>query len=192
VAPAGLLPQRYDAEGAFDLAVELAALTHGHPSGYLSAGALAALLRVTLDGVSIGGAAARALPLLEPHPGHDETSAKIKQATELALNPGGAARDVAALGEGWVGEEALAIGLYAAIAGQDFEDTVAIAANHDGDSDSTASIAAQIRGAAEGVAVIPHAWIRRLDVFDPLVTLSHDLAALAKDGVSPLRRYPAN
>jgi ADP-ribosylglycohydrolase len=192
VAPAGLLPQRYDAERAFDLAAELAAVTHGHPSGYLSAGALAALVRITLDGVSIRTAAAHTLPLLEAVPGHEETSAKIEQALALASNPGDAARDVATLGQGWVGEEALAIGLYAAIVGRDFEDTVAIAANHDGDSDSTASIAGQIRGAAEGVSVIPHAWIRRLDVFDPLVTLAHDLAVLSKDGLPPLRRYPPN
>jgi ADP-ribosylglycohydrolase/protein-tyrosine phosphatase len=192
VAPVGLLPEHFDAERAFDLAADVAALTHGHPSGYLSAGTLATLVRLTVDGVPLKDAGARALQPLEARAGHEETSAMMKQALELASKAGDPARDVATLGLGWVGEEALGIGVYAAIVGQDFEDTVAIAANHDGDSDSTASIAGQIRGAAEGVFVIPHAWIRRLDVFDPLVTLAHDLAALSKDGVPLLRRYPAN
>jgi ADP-ribosylglycohydrolase len=65
---------------------------------------------------------------------------------------------IRALGEGWVGEEALAIGLYAALVGGSFTETLAIAANHDGDSDSTASIAGQLFGAWKGAAEIPHAW----------------------------------
>jgi ADP-ribosyl-[dinitrogen reductase] hydrolase len=54
------------------------------------------------------------------------------------------------LGQGSVGEEALAIGLYRALAGGSFAETLAIAANHDGDSDSTASIAGQLCGAWHG------------------------------------------
>jgi ADP-ribosylglycohydrolase len=72
------------------------------------------------------------------------------------------------LGAGWVGEEALAIGLYAALVGGSFPETLAIAANHDGDSDSTASIAGQLFGASKGVAEIPHRWVRRLDVIEPV------------------------
>ena len=45
---------------------------------------------------------------------------------------------IGALGEGWVGEEALAIGLYAALAAPSFENAIRIAANDGGDSDSTA------------------------------------------------------
>jgi ADP-ribosylglycohydrolase len=39
------------------------------------------------------------------------------------------------------------IGPYAALAGDSFAETLAIAANHDGDSDSTASIAGHLYGA---------------------------------------------
>jgi len=48
--------------------------------------------------------------------------------------------NVKRLGEGWVGEEALAIGIYAALAGGTFPEVFAIGANHEGDSDSTASM----------------------------------------------------
>jgi ADP-ribosylglycohydrolase len=54
-APAGLVGERAD---AFDLGCETAALTHGHPSGYLAAGALAALVASQLDGGYLGGALA--------------------------------------------------------------------------------------------------------------------------------------
>ena len=45
-----------------------------------------------------------------------------------------------------------------------FEDAIRLAANHDGDSDSTASIAGQLYGTRHGIMAVPHAWVRRLDV----------------------------
>ena len=63
------------------------------------------------------------------------------------------------LGEGWNGEEALAIAVYAVLSASSFEEAITIAANHDGDSDSTASIAGQIYGAwhplvRQGVSIL--------------------------------------
>jgi ADP-ribosylglycohydrolase len=52
---------------------------------------------------------------------------------------------------------------------------VQIAANHDGDGDSTASIAGQIYGAWRGLADLPNRWIRRIDVLVPLLTLAGEL-----------------
>jgi ADP-ribosylglycohydrolase len=43
---------------------------------------------------------------------------------------------------------------------------LAIAANHSGDSDSTASLTGQLFGAQHGLEALPHAWVRRLDVLD--------------------------
>ena len=77
--------------------------------------------------------------------------------------------NVAALGEGWVGEEALAVGLYCAMSAQSFEECIELAANHDGDSDSTASIAGQLYGARYGLAALPLEAAKRIDVIDALV-----------------------
>ena len=71
----------------------------------------------------------------------------------------------------------MAIALYAVLTAKSFTDAVQIAANHDGDSDSTASIAGQIWGAWRGLAGIPNAWIRRLDVFEPLCEVAMGLLA---------------
>jgi ADP-ribosylglycohydrolase len=72
----------------------------------------------------------------------------------------------AALGEGWVAEEALAVALYAALvtAGsatpeEHFRSALAIAINHDGDSDSTGSITGNILGAFYGEAALPPSWL---------------------------------
>ena len=48
-------------------------------------------------------------------------------------------------------------------------EAVRIAANHGGESDSTASIAGQIHGAWKGLEGMSNAWIRRLDAFDLLL-----------------------
>jgi ADP-ribosylglycohydrolase len=168
VAPIGLFPARISTPEAFRLGVEAAALTHGHPSGYLSAGALCALVRELVGGAGLAQAAARAITELSGWSGREETVSRMEGALDLAAKAGG---DIATLGLGWTGEEALAIGLYAVLAGAGFADTLAIAANHDGDSDSTASIAGQIYGAWKGVGEIPPEWIHALDVAEPMLGL---------------------
>lgn len=171
VAPVGLMADITPGT-ALDMGARSAAVTHGHPTGFWSAGAMAAMVALLRQGSGPRDAAEEVLGLLEPETEGRETGRAIKQALELAQDrPDGRPEDVRLLGEGWVGEEALAIGLYSALCGKSFPEVHAIAANHDGDSDSTASIAGQLYGAWQGVDALPHAWVRRLDVFDPLVDL---------------------
>ena len=172
VAPVGLCLE-LDANGAFELAARCAAQTHGHPSGYLTAGVLAAIVRRVVDGSTLREATESALDVARRWDAAGETVDAVEQALELAqddaLVP---ARAISQLGQGWVGDEALAIGLYSALVAPDFVTAVRMASNHDGDSDSTASIAGQIHGAWKGLAGVPHDWIRRLDVLDPLLDVA--------------------
>lgn len=59
--------------------------------------------------------------------------------------------------------------LHAALTGRDFADTLELAANHDGDSDSTASLAGQLWAAQHGLSVLPADAVYRLDVLEPLL-----------------------
>jgi ADP-ribosylglycohydrolase len=173
VAPLAFLPD-LDLAQAFDRGARAAAITHGHPTGYLASGALVALLGLIRGGMSIERAAQEAATCLRGMPDGDETAAALDHALTLAAaspTPDHASA-IRALGEGWVAEEALAIGLYAALAGKDFVDAVAIAANHSEDSDSTASIAGQIVGTSLGCAALPLAWIEALDVLEPLLRVA--------------------
>lgn len=164
VAPIGLFPDRLSISQAFEMGMKAAALTHGHPTGYLSAGVMAATVRGLMEGMALRDAVVRSLAELAAFPGQEET----RDAVERALGPVARVQD---LGEGWVGEEALAIGLHAALQAETFPAALALAANHDGDSDSTAGIAGQLWGAWKGVADIPHPWITALDVFGPMMGL---------------------
>ena len=177
-APVGLWLGLSDDE-AFELAARCAAQTHGHPSGYLSAGALASMVRNLAGGLEPARCAARAIEIARNWPGANETIGAMENACALAgQRTADNARAVAQLGKGWVGEEALAIGLYSVLVASDFADAVRIASNHGGDSDSTASIAGQIHGAWKGLEGIPHTWIRRLDALEPLLDVAgHTLDA---------------
>jgi ADP-ribosylglycohydrolase len=66
-----------------------------------------------------------------------------------------------------VGQEAVAIALYAVLTAGSYVEAIRIASNHDGDSDSTASIAGQMWGAWKGVEGSPCEWITNLDVLVP-------------------------
>ena len=186
VAPVGLCSGLSDEE-TFELAARCAAQTHGHPSGYLSAGAIASIIRNLLGGLGPDRCVERSIEIARNWPGADETVAAMDHARELARQPTvDHASAVAQLGEGWVGEEALAIGLYSALVASDFADAVRIASNHGGDSDSTASIAGQIYGAWKGLAGIPHTWIRRLDALDPLLDVAGRIIAAHSPDTSSL------
>lgn len=176
VAPIGLLSKGLKPEQTFQLAAEAAACTHGHPSGYLSAGAMAAMVRFLVEGASLRSASDQSLAMLRSYDRHEETENSVKKALALAGQPcGDQAAAVETLGGGWVGEEALAIGLYAALSAGSFVEAIRIATNHSGDSDSTASIAGQLWGAMNGLDDIPHVWVSALDVLLPLLHLTRQL-----------------
>lgn len=168
VAPIGLV-RGYTVVQAFELGVRAAEQTHGHPEGWLPAGCMAAIVRGLVEGESLTEATAGAVRVLAGWPKSGRTLAAVA----AAQDPGAC---VASLGEGWVGEEALAIGLHAALFAHGYEDAVRLASNHDGDSDSTASIAGQLVGAWRGAGVVPEAWAEGLDCGVVLTKLARELA----------------
>ncbi len=182
VAPVGLCLE-LDDKSAFELAARCAAQTHGHPSGYLTAGVLAAVVRRVVDGSALREAIESALDVARRWDAAGETVDAVEHALELAEDEGLVpARAISQLGEGWVGDEALAIGLYSALVAPDFVTAVRMASNHDGDSDSTASIAGQIHGAWKGLAGVPHDWLSRLDVLEALLDVAERMIAVHTGG----------
>jgi ADP-ribosylglycohydrolase len=183
VAPVGLWCARLHegmsidriAKHALDLGADLAALTHGHPTGQLAAGYVAALVALLALDVPLFQALDRAAALLVKRPGHAETMAALEHARKLAAT-GPRAEYVARLGEGWTAEEAVAIAVYCTIAAPDFDTGVRLAVNHDGDSDSTGAIAGNLLGALHGIESIPTRFTNALEMVDTLAVLADDLA----------------
>ncbi|RAS68331.1 ADP-ribosylglycohydrolase [Lentzea atacamensis] len=153
-----------DVREVFTLAAETARLTHHHPSGYLSAGVLAVMVQALLGGTDLPSAVAVARAELVRWDGHEEQTSLLDKV--MGLGPLTPEQIESELGGGWVGEEALAIGLHAALVAPDFPTAVRVAVNHSGDSDSTGSICGNILGARDGVAVIPESWLAVLELRD--------------------------
>ena len=81
------------------------------------------------------------------------------------------------LGEGWVGEEAVALALYCFLKYPNgYENAVIRGANTNGDSDSVACIGGSISGAYLGIDAIPEKWIQRIEKTDYLDALAGRLA----------------
>jgi len=170
IAPAGFAPGQ-----PFRLGCELAALTHGHPTGWLAAGYLAQLVHEVAEGSGIEEGALRALDVLARQPCHEETSLAVERALALSRESRGTAEDLEGLGQGWVAEEALAIGLYSALMAEGFEHGVLLAVNHSGDSDTTGAIAGNLLGLALGEHAIPPRWLERLELRDVIEQVADDL-----------------
>jgi len=179
VAPVGLYFWQ-DPEKAFRLGADSAAITHGHVSGYLSAGYFAALMALLVDGEPLEPAAIKILDILKTYPGHDETLFHVDRALEMqaaGLEP--TPERLEKMGVGWpgaVGEEALAMSLFCALSyPDDFRRAVRVAVNHSGDSDSTGTITGQIVGLINGLQALPEDWRKRLKMAEVVNTLAEDL-----------------
>jgi len=180
VAPVGLLYStmpNVDAVRVFDAGCDVAAVTHGHPTGYLAAGVFSVLVYRIMRGDDLLQAIDDALALLRNRSGHEETSNAVRNALALAeAYPETSSEVVEQLGRGWVAEEALAIAIYCSLTAQnDFKCGVLAAVNHSGDSDSTGAITGNILGALLGVAAIPQIWLDQLELRAPLEILASDL-----------------
>ncbi|WP_084464867.1 ADP-ribosylglycohydrolase family protein [Microtetraspora fusca] len=188
-APFGLAAA--DARRAFRLAAECAQITHGHPTGYLAAGACAALVFFLVRDTPLERAVDSTLDLLGTHPGHGETTAALRAAVALAAKGDPSPEAVESLGGAWIAEEALAIAVYCAlVGGEDVERALLLAVNHSGDSDSTGAICGNLLGARYGEAALPGRWLSRLEGRDSIARLADDFVTAFTGGDLPADAYP--
>jgi len=175
VAPVGLAAATLDE--AFDLGCDLAAITHGHPTGWIAAGVLSAIVWGVVQGDTLEAAARRTRVRLVREPDHAETLASLDAALGRAAAAGHdpTPRDVEALGGGWVAEEALGIGLFCALVARDLPHGLLLAVNHGGDSDSTGAIAGNLLGLVHGEAALPAAWLEALELREVIAGAADEL-----------------
>jgi ADP-ribosylglycohydrolase len=179
VAPVGLfgwsMRWRDNPQRTFKLAAELAALTHAHPTGYLTAGVLAVIIQALIDGLSMTEGLGAAKALLKSEPDHHETLQALELAEELAATSLPNHEAIKRLGQGWIAEEALAISVYCSLVAKSFKHGVLMSVNHDGDSDSTGAITGNLLGAMLGMKAIPKTWLEPLELGDTITEIAEDL-----------------
>jgi ADP-ribosylglycohydrolase len=177
IAPVGLFAARsaMSPSDTFDLGDQIARLTHGHPTGTLSAGVFAVLILRLVQGATLAEALADAKPILKRQRRHSETLRALEHAENLAIAMGSRQAAIAALGQGWIAEEALAIAVYCALATSNFEECIVLAVNHDGDSDSTGSLAGNLCGATHGIQALADKWLKPLELREVITEMAEDL-----------------
>lgn len=175
------------------LAAEAAALTHGHPLGWMSAAALADIVARAAFGegdrdlYAITEACKSAMS--EIYRGNaflDKLIRIIDQAVEMSRNDAADVDNIHRIGGGWTGDDALGISLYCALKYQDdFSKAVIASVNHSGDSDSTGAITGNIVGARLGEAGIEEKWLDGLELKSEILELAEALS----NGPADARKY---
>ncbi len=164
------------------LGAQLAELTHCHELGWMPAGVFAHIVSLLSrdEASSVREAATQALNTLpEAFPNAHylgQLQELLRYTLRLADSDMPDLEAIHALGEGWVAEEALAIGLLCSLRHEDdFAGAITSAVNHGGDSDSTGAIAGNIVGAHLGLAGIPQRYLKHLELRDTISKIADDL-----------------
>ncbi len=182
VAPVCLINGGKSIEDTIDLAARTAALTHGHPLGYIPAGMLCAMLFLILfSDKSVKEASMEALKQTEKQFGKKREWAYfedlINKAIKLAESDISDYKAIHMLGEGWVAEETLAIAVYSSVKYQsEFKKAIICSTNHDGDSDSTGAVTGNILGAYLGLEAISKDFCpEQIEAEDIIMEIAKDL-----------------
>ena len=186
VAPIGLF---YDSDqlplSEIDLrGAQAAAITHGHPLGYISAAGLVHIVQLLShhEGITVLQAAEdmiETIPKLFPN--QEAMCMKfcdlMRKAVQYAQGDLPDLPVIHILGKGAVGEEALAISIFCALRHEnDFDAAMIASVNHGGDSDSTGAITGNILGAKLGIEAIPSKYTENLELMDAMKKMAKELA----------------
>ena len=181
VAPLALYKFRKSLEKLTEEGALCAAITHGHPLGYMPAGVLVDIVhQLVYNGTQLRRAISNALEVAKRvFRGEKELpvmAALVRRAMELAENRESDIDNIRALGEGWVAEETLAIAVYCALRHEDdFSAALVAAVTHDGDSDSTGAVTGNILGALHGYGALDEKWKEHLELREVIEEMGRDL-----------------
>ncbi|GAA2247198.1 MULTISPECIES: ADP-ribosylglycohydrolase family protein [Kitasatospora] len=192
-APFGLA--RLGPELSFELAATCAQLTHGHPTGYLAAGAFAALVDRVANGTELRQAVNETIAQVAAKPHGTETVEALRRAVTVADTAPPSAEGVEQVGLGWIAEECLAVAVHCALHAArtgDVRQALLLSVNHSGDSDSTGSVCGNLLGAVHGLAGLPPEWTGTVEGRDTIVQVADDLVAhfVYNDRSRLADRYP--
>ncbi len=173
VAPIGYLYQ-HDPEKLKDVARASGICTHGHRTAVAASIGAAYLVKLALDGIPPENMISELLAFTTGI--SNEFNQAISKVDEC-LEYDDEEKALKALGEGWIGEEAVALALYCFLKYPgDYVQAVLRGANTIGDSDSIACIAGGISGARLEFDAIPRDWCARIEKVDYLDDLAARLA----------------
>jgi len=171
-APIGYVYQN-DPKKLREVAHATGICTHGHPTADAACIGAAYLVKLALDQTPPQDMIPQLLAFTQGiSQEFDEAILKVPQCLEWEDEE----KALDSLGQGWIGEEAVALALYCFLRyPDDYKKTVLRGANTNGDSDSIACIAGAISGAWLGVDAIPKEWVGSIEKAEQLALLAERL-----------------
>ncbi len=176
VAPIGLM---YNKKEAFRLGCDCAALTHGHPSGYISGGMLSCIISCIIEGMEIDESINCAISFAKDMDGYCECVETVEKAVKLSKDDLVDTDAIRMIGEGWTSDEALAIAIYSSLKYKDdFKKALICSVNHDGDLVDTDAIRMIGEGwtSDEALAIAIYSSLKYKDDFKKalICSVNHD------------------
>ncbi|MEH0419458.1 ADP-ribosylglycohydrolase family protein [Streptomyces sp. B21-083] len=173
--PFGLLVG-WEPQLVMQLAVECAAQTHGHPTGYLAAGAYAVIVHGLARGESLDAAVQRALALLAARAGHQQVAEALQRALGAVRQGIPSPARVADLAGAGTAEGLLSVAVYCALVGEDVRHGLSLSVNHGGPSAATGALTGGLLGALHGETALPPAWLAELEGRPTMLVIADDFA----------------
>lgn len=182
-APEGRISNIYDVD---TIAADAAEITHQHPLGWLPSALEAHVIYrlvqnddPTLDDFKAYLAEGYEA-LVALYPDYTGSISELRRLTDLALrladSPASDVENIETIGEGWVGDEALAMAVYCTAKYFDnFEQAMIASVNHCGDSDSTGAVTGNLLGAVVGYEAIPQHFKDDLELHNVILHVADDL-----------------
>jgi len=159
-----------------------AAITHGHPGGWIPAGILSDIIyriifQETKQLENVFTDSIKAAREVWSDPEALKIYSMLFDAIELSHSDIPDVDAIHQIGGGWVGDEALAIALYSCLKHPDHvKDALICSVNHSGDSDSTGAITGNILGAYLGMKALPSDWVSKLELTEEISFMSQAVA----------------
>ena len=185
VAPIGLrfgLSDEHSLRWVDELGAKAAALTHGHPLGYIASAGLVhivcGILRSPEAPLSdvVNDMLSTVSDLFSGSSRIEKFTSIIEKAQTLAGSSMTDTDAIRQLGEGWVAEETLAIAVFCALRyPSDIDRALRASVNHDGDSDSTGAVTGNILGTFLGIEAIPAKYTEHIEYKDILTDMADAL-----------------
>ena len=175
-----------DIKDVDQLAADAAEITHQHPLGWLPSSLEAHIIYRIMQKDSptvddFKGYLSEAYDmLLASYPNETAYIAELRALTDKALglvdSSASDVENIEAIGEGWTGDEALAMAIYCTVKYfNNFEQAMIVSVNHRGDSDSTGAVTGNILGAVVGYDAIPQSFKDGLELHDVILHVADDL-----------------
>lgn len=179
-APIGLVFYNND-KIAFEMAVKVAKITHGHPSAYLSCGVFAVIIANLARGEKLEKAIEKALKMVIRKEEASELIEKIRLGLELSKDNIHYAEKLDDFGFCDDAHEVLGAAIYIALTFQDnISDALLYAVNNNCYGSNIASVVGNILGLYRGIDIRVAEWSKKVELYDLYKTLAFDLSLVIK------------